>query len=261
MADSHLTSQEYWESTWAQPDGGDSPPRSAFKRFLFQQPSTRQLWQRILPSLMPAGPMRVIELGSAPGRHLLPWHAVFGYEIFGADFSETGLARQRSLFASHGISAEHSIQADFLNPDFHRAYQNAFDVVYSAGLIEHFAEPGEAIAAHLKLLKPGGHLVISIPNIVGIYRRLLPQSTVDAHNLEIMTMPKFRALFDHRELECRFCGYYGILNLGIAFDDRTALHRVLPKLQIMANLLTRVIPIPNNRWTSPELLFIGRKLA
>jgi SAM-dependent methyltransferase len=204
---------------------------------------------------------RIVELGSAPGRNLLAWKTHFGYEIFGADYSETGMAAQRKLFARLGLDESRSIFGDVLALSFRRAHAAAYDVVYSAGLIEHFSEPREMIETHLEILKPGGFLVISIPNLIGLYRRMLPPKVVAAHNLEIMKLPRFRALLEMPGLDRLYCAYYGGLNLGIAFGQPTVFHRALPKLQIVANLAARVVPIPENRWTSPYLLYIGRKAS
>ena len=43
-----------------------------------------------------------------------------------------------------------------------------FDVVMSRGFIEHFDEPSSVVDRHLDLLKPGGLLVVSIPNLRGV---------------------------------------------------------------------------------------------
>jgi len=76
-----------------------------------------------------------------------------------------------------------------------------------------------------------------------------------------MKLPRFRALLEMPGLDRLYCAYYGGLNLGIAFGQPTVFHRALPKLQIVANLAARVVPIPENRWTSPYLLYIGRKAS
>jgi SAM-dependent methyltransferase len=185
-----------------------------------------------------------------------------GYDPYGVDFSQTGLEVQRQLLSRYGLDESHSICADFLSPEFQAAHAAAFDVVYSAGLIEHFDQPGEAVSAHLRLLRSGGTLVVSIPNLAWIYRRLLPPSVVEAHNLTIMRQRSFSALFDRPDLKPLFCGYYGCLCLGIGFDDRSLLHRrVLPFAQIAVNVAARVLPLPETRWTSPLLLLAARKVA
>ena len=72
-------------------------------------------------------------------------------------------------------------------------------------------------------------------------------------------MPRFKSLLDIPSLSRLHCSYYGGLNLGIGFGGPTMLHRALPKIQIMVNVVARVVPIPENRWTSPYLIYVGRK--
>jgi SAM-dependent methyltransferase len=256
-ATARLTDDAYWDKTW---QGLEIDSKPGAWSFLKEQPADRQLWREILPRFLAPGDRRMIELGSAPGRNLLRWKANFNCDVYGVDFSKTGLEIQRRLLLRHGVESSHSIDGDFLNADFQDAHRESFDIVYSAGLIEHFGDPGQAVAAHLALLRPGGLLVVSIPNIAGFYRHLLPDAVVKAHNLAIMRQPSFAALFDRPELEVLFCGYYGCLCLGIAFDDRSFLHRrVLPYLQIGTNFLSRIVPLPETRWTSPFLLAVSRK--
>lgn len=176
------------------------------------------------------------------------------------DISLQGLQLQRELFARHGIDDRHTLHADFLAPAFQAEREESFDIVYSAGLVEHFTNPEDAIAAHLRILKPGGLLVVSVPNLAGIYRHLLPESIVRVHNLGIMRLPAFAALFSPSRVRPRFCDYHGRLNLGVAYAGDTTLSRALLKLQVLANVSMRVVPLPENRWTSPHLLFVGQKL-
>ena len=206
-----------------------------------------------------APPARVIELGSAPGRLLLRWRELFGYDVFGVDTSHSGLALQRDLFARYGLDESHSIHADFLDPAFQSRHARAYDIVSSAGLIEHFSDPRGAVRAHAALLRPGGLLVVSIPNFAGVYRYLVKPAYVAMHNVEIMQLARFRALFDFPDLNMCFCGYYGGVNLGLAYDRDSRFTRLLLRVQLIANLLMGAIPVRETRWLSPYLLFIGRK--
>jgi|SRR5215472_9132272 len=255
---SRLTDQAYWDEVFA--GAVPSPkPSKPWRRLLPETPQTRQLWRHILPPLVPKGPAKVVELGSAPGATLLRWRTLFGNEVFGVDFSENGLKAQRELFALYGITDEHSIRADFLSDTFQTEYREAFDIVYSGGVIEHFRDPVEVVNAHLQILKPGGLLMISIPNIAGIYRPLLAKRTVDAHNLHIMRLERFRALFRSPVIQPLLCQYFGQLNLGVAYSGHNRKSRCLLRVQALANMLLRIVSFPENRWTSPCLLFIGRK--
>lgn len=252
-----LTDSNYWDSVW---NGQSNRSRraAAWKSLFLENPAERMFWRDLAASL-PKPLTSVVEIGSAPGANLLKWKRKLGCDVFGVDFSEVGLRMQRELFAREGIDASHSISADFLNPEFQRRYGERFDIVCSAGLIEHFEDPEAAVKAHVKILRSGGLLVITIPNITGVYRRWMEPEVVAAHNLRIMKPETFKALFDLPELTPLLCGYYGQLNLGIPFRPNSALHKNLLRAQLLANFVLRFIPSPENSWTSPHLRYVGRK--
>ena len=253
-----LTDDAYWDRVWT----GYSetpPPRARWKRFLAEVPTRTKLWREILPGFLPPAPARVLELGSAPGRNLLMWRDLFGYDVFGVERSEEGLRRQRELFARHGVGEDRTLQADCLDPAFQRAYEGSFDVAFSDGLIEHFTDPHDIVAAHMRILRAGGVAVIIVPNLLGIYRRLMPVDVVEAHNLGIMREAPFRALFERFPLDLLFCGYYGRLNFWVAWCKHAGIQRLIPEAQALANLFMRLVPFPENRWTSPYLLCVARK--
>jgi len=51
---------------------------------------------------------------------------------------------------------------------------NVFDLVYSLGVVEHFAETGEAIKEHARVTRKGGYVFISVPHFspLGFYKRV-----------------------------------------------------------------------------------------
>ena len=125
-----LTDNVYWDQVWK--DAAESVPQRppSWHRLLTETPAERQFW-RYIEVFLPKPPALVVELGSAPGANLLRWRQRFGYEIFGVDFSESGLVAQRRLFGSIGIDETHTLHADFLDPAFQRDYKDRFDVVHS----------------------------------------------------------------------------------------------------------------------------------
>lgn len=42
---------------------------------------------------------------------------------------------------------------------------DTFDVVYSLGVVEHFPETAQAIAEHVRVLKPGGRMFVTTPHL------------------------------------------------------------------------------------------------
>ena len=51
-----------------------------------------------------------------------------------------------------------------------------FHIVYSLGFIEHFKELNIVVKKHTELLKPGGILLLGVPNLGGIYSFLLKKT-------------------------------------------------------------------------------------
>ena len=93
------------------------------------------------------------------------------------------------VFAEHGIPTENVIHADAFSEEFLSEYKGSFDMVMSLGFIEHFTDVEKAVGIHLELLKPGGTLVVEIPNLSGINRmvfRLFNRELLEMHNLRIM---------------------------------------------------------------------------
>ena len=93
-----------------------------------------------------------------------------------------------------------------------------FDVVYSLGLIEHFSDLTDVVAAHARLVRPGGTLIIGAPNIVGVNRwfmkRLGPERLA-VHNPDCLR-PELWDEFEQRlDLEPRFRGYVGGFEPGV----------------------------------------------
>ncbi len=41
-----------------------------------------------------------------------------------------------------------------------------FEIVLSTGVIEHFVDPEPIIISHARLAKPGGHVIVTVPNCI-----------------------------------------------------------------------------------------------
>ena len=85
----------------------------------------------------------------------------------GLDYSEPGIKMSRRLFSKLNLPGISDMK------HFHHDIPEAsFDLVYSLGVIEHFEDARSIVEKHLFLTKPGGRVVISIPNFGGVYGRL-----------------------------------------------------------------------------------------
>src|SRR5205085_5136150 len=88
--------------------------------------------------------MSFLEIGCAPGK-ILAWIAkVLGADVAGLDYSPRGMQHAFDLFRALNIVA------DLRNEDiFETTFPSeSFDIVYSAGVIEHFRDPRPIVHSH-----------------------------------------------------------------------------------------------------------------
>lgn len=184
------TTVAHWNRAWTQ------RPRP-------RQPSGLEIGSRNVQKVLQRriGPdMNVLEIGCAPGK-MLSWVATtLKARISGIDYSPRGVDVTRWLLGQ--MKLEFDIRCENV---FETSFDPAsFDVVYSNGVIEHFQDPRDLVAIHLRLLRPGGIAVILIPNYGGIYGRLQhrfdPQN-LSIHNLDIMSESALRGLAPSEDVD------------------------------------------------------------
>jgi SAM-dependent methyltransferase len=280
---SRLTEKAYWNGKYA-PGGAVSgaaavqgPVIAVIKRLLGPRMVERLrhypdylLWEVLYAKHLPRRRgARVLDVGSAPGEHLVRLWRSFGYEPYGVEYSEQGVQVNRELFEREGLNPANVIHADFLSTSFQKTYRSYFDIVMSHGLIEHFTDLEPVIAGHVNLLRDGGHLVVSIPNLRGINRALayfFHREILPLHNLSIMEPDVFNNLFTNERLSPLICRYYGTFSFGIhntkPDSPKRYLLRLCGRLQQIMNLLFRSAfgaRSPEVKYFSPYLIFIGIK--
>jgi SAM-dependent methyltransferase len=137
--------------------------------------------------------MRYAEIGCAPGKTLTWVAREIQTAVSGIDYSPTGVDTARWLCNGLGVQADIRCE-DAMNSSFE---DGVFDLVFSCGLIEHFEDPAPMVAAHVRLLAPGGTALIAVPNYSGIYLKLqawCDPANLAIHNLGIMNVQAMRAL-------------------------------------------------------------------
>lgn len=85
-------------------------------------------------------------------------------ELFGVDYSEYNLRKARKLpFNFKFCDIEKGIPYG----------DEVFNIIYAAEVIEHLYNPDKLIHECYRLLKPGGYAIITTPNLVVWYNRIL----------------------------------------------------------------------------------------
>jgi SAM-dependent methyltransferase len=95
-----------------------------------------------------------------------------------------------------------------------------YDVVMSIGVIEHFRDPADVVQRHINLLKPGGTLILQVPNLAGwvnqwLLRGACMQGLLASHNLAVMNKGVFRGFAQRFDLEVCHLEYAGGFDPGL----------------------------------------------
>jgi SAM-dependent methyltransferase len=233
--DGRLTDEAYWDEYW-QHHAAALPVETKRRHDTLQ---VNAILDVLDAHLTPAPEKNALEIGGAPGQYLAYVHRRFGYRCSILDFSAYGCAVTRRNFELLGIPVE----------VFERDARDAeldigrFDTVFSLGLIEHFDELGPIVAAHARLVRPGGTLVLGVPNMRGVneffMKRLCPERLA-AHNTSAMRPESWTAFEVDLGLERRFRGFVGGFEPGVfAVLERPGGHRTA--LYKIARLLVRTV--------------------
>jgi SAM-dependent methyltransferase len=100
------------------------------------------------------GEGRILDVGCGPGKVLRVLREQ-GWDAYGVDFSSVAVEYARSM---HGLNVT-------LGDLFEAAYKDTFfDVVLFNHALEHMYNPVETLREVYRILKPGGLLLINIPN-------------------------------------------------------------------------------------------------
>ncbi|MDP1822370.1 MAG: class I SAM-dependent methyltransferase [Archangium sp.] len=194
-----LTTRESWDTYWS----GVALPMQIERGKNRADDAILDIIERFVP-LRGAS---VVEIGGAPGQYLAYLHRHHRVEAHVLDYSEVGCAKTTENFRllHYPLQVHH---ADLFSDEF----VGQFDVVFSLGLIEHFADLPGVMTRHVRLLRPGGTLVVGCPNFLGVngwfLRRLAP-ALMTEHNLETMDDRNWDGFEHSLGLTRLFRGYVG----------------------------------------------------
>ena len=126
-------------------------------------------------------PDRMLDVGCGDGRLAREIKQVLpGVAVHGCDLSVAALNRAEGLDRRYAVD---------LNVDRLPEPDGSLDLVVASEVIEHVIDPGRAIAEFHRVLRPGGHVLITVPNVAFWRFRLealrggVPSVTADARHL------------------------------------------------------------------------------
>jgi 2-polyprenyl-3-methyl-5-hydroxy-6-metoxy-1,4-benzoquinol methylase len=259
--------QQYWNDLWA---GSEMPAAvDPADRALHNWINRRyhRLFQRLFAGA-DTSRMRLLEIGCGKSAWLPYFAREFGFSVGGLDYSPVGCHMARDILEANGVRAD-VVCADLFAPPSGMVGQ--FDVVVSFGVVEHFEDTAGCLAALARLLKPGGMLITTIPNLVGwigSVQKRINRPVYDIHQL--IDPARLRGAHEQAGLVVMECDYFvftnfGVCNLaGVPRSPLTVLKKiVLAALARLSMLLwrleDRIGDLPPRRSVSPYIRCIARK--
>ncbi len=107
---------------------------------------------------------RVLEVGAGTGRDAVAL-ARAGAEVLTLDYVPGSLGLTLKAADASDVSVA-AVCGDGTSSPF---ADGTFDVVFHQGLLEHFRDPGPMLRDNIRILKPGGHLVVDVPQTYHYY--------------------------------------------------------------------------------------------
>lgn len=103
--------------------------------------------------------LKVLDVGCGSGMHGAELARTLQHKVTGVDLSAPSIEKAKKRLAAAYVG---DVTAPERYPFFGR---ERFDILVFSDMLEHLSDPLDVLNRHLALLAPGGHVVISIPNI------------------------------------------------------------------------------------------------
>jgi SAM-dependent methyltransferase len=224
-APANLANVEFWDEDHHRHVQLPSRPDDAF--------AYERCLARSLEELAPvAREQTVLEVGCAPARWLVWYAERFGARVTGIEYTARGAELSRQNLAATGVGGSIH-QGDFFSADFD---PGPFDLVLSLGFIEHFQDLASAFDRHLTFVKPGGRLLIGVPNfrgLIGVLQRWGDPSYLALHNQAAMDPSLYRKLAEASNLRVDAVSYIDGPDPAMLRVSRRSAHAVVLPLSLV----------------------------
>jgi SAM-dependent methyltransferase len=254
--DNRISKKNYWDNIY----NGLKDPRFHI--------SLSSYWNKIFFLLLEKyltkdSNKKMVEIGGAPGTYAVLFNKIFQYNSYSIDYSEKGNQKTIENFKKNMIPEKNVITMDFLDKNKLMNYQYYFDVVFSAGFIEHFKNPSEILNLHLEILKNEGYVIIMIPvnNFIVKLQPFFKKEVIEQHNVSFMNINEFSKIFISNErIEVKYLDYLGGINLAVVCYNNFFIRKFMYALQLFIQTIGLESLIPLNKYTSPYLICIAQKI-
>jgi SAM-dependent methyltransferase len=133
------------------------PPRDSLQALRAR--AERSMFARLLDQAI-AGDARIADIGCGTGQMSL-YLARADRLVVGADLTRASLVLGVEAARRFGLDRVRFVETDLTRPGLRAA---SFDVVYSSGVLHHTPDPRASFARLVRLVRPGGTIVVGVYN-------------------------------------------------------------------------------------------------
>ncbi len=245
----NLASEKYWNSGYEKFNFSPMPRN---------YPTVQLLYKYFNINHDPANPKSVFEIGIYPGRFIYHFGKL-GFVLNGIDQTHY-IPRLIEWLQQENFKVGDISSGDVAELN---GQQHQYDVVFSAGFIEHFPEFEKMILLHARLVKPGGYLYITAPNFGGSvqYRlhKWLDGENLCRHYVPSMDVKKWEAVAGSIGFTVISSGYVGGIDFWVDKQKRNPGQKILLKLVKWLLPLAKKMHLPDRRAYSPECILIAQR--
>jgi SAM-dependent methyltransferase len=244
-----LTNRNFWAGYW-----------EAKKGLAFRVPAN-YFFHRIIKSILKKKKISsAIELGGFPG-----YYAIFLKKHFDLDTSLFDFyihpRTMQEVLEANGLTES---DIDIIEGDiFSYSSSKKYDMVLSFGLIEHFNDTKDIISRHVDFLKPGGELLITLPNFTGLngwLQRKYDPENYKKHNIESMNPKLLEEYGKALGLKNVKSFYYG--KFSVWLENRAKqpafIRLFVTTIWTAGQIASRIIPI-DTKYFSPHIVLTATK--
>lgn len=245
-----LTERKFWEDYW-----------NNKREQLIEPVQESGFHNRVLDSVISNSSIKSsIELGGFPGTFSIYVKKKFNLDTTLLDyFIDQSIVDD--LLAVNGLdqNAIHLIEDDLT---LDHPIQEKYDLVFSIGLIEHFVDTRGIIKRHLAYLKPGGDLLIILPNFRGVngwLQRKFDKANYDVHNIQSMDLELLHSIAEELKIEQISTYYVGRFSIWLEnYKTKSVFVKLFFKtLFVFGKVATRIVPI-ESKALSPLIVLKGK---
>jgi cyclopropane fatty-acyl-phospholipid synthase-like methyltransferase len=220
---------------------------------------------RILTSILPGKRLSLIEIGCAPGRWMAYFARQFGFSVNGVEYVSRACEMTKENLDTL------SVQAKIYNEDFFKFKSERYDVVFSAGFLEHFHQAGAVVSRLAELCGPGGFVITLIPSTEGLNRWISKtfRPQVAAGHFPI-NLSELTALHQASGLRTLYADHIGGLQIlpplqkNRFAEEHPAASFVLNSPFRLWNLVIKKLSsatgiYPKIGWLTSSILYVGQK--